>query len=193
MKSKKDLIVQEGDPVLRQAAKPIAKKDIGSRKLSTLIAKMNRALAQESYGVALAAPQVGSSVRMFIVAGKAFETDEEKKGFEEEKEDTPAPPNRVFINPELVRLSKKKKEMSEGCLSVRGKYGTVLRHEKATVKALDEHGVPFIYHASGLIAHIFQHECDHLDGVLYIDKTIQLEEDEDIRSARKKVKEKHGI
>jgi peptide deformylase len=83
--------------------------------------------------------------------------------------------------------------MSEGCLSVRGKYGTVMRYEKATIKAQDEDGKPFVYHGSGLIGHIFQHECDHLDGILYIEKAIQLEEDEDIGSARIKVKEKHGI
>lgn len=99
----------------------------------------------------------------------------------------------VFINPEITRLSKKKKEMSEGCLSVRGSYGTVMRHERATVKALDEHGKPFTYHASGLIAHIFQHEVDHLDGILYIDKAVKLEEDEDIPSAREKLKTKHNI
>ena len=83
----------------------------------------------------------------------------------------------VFINPEITRLSRKKKEMSEGCLSVRDIYGTVLRHEKASVHAFDISGKPFDYHASGLIAHIFQHECDHLDGILYTDKATRLRKD----------------
>ncbi len=83
--------------------------------------------------------------------------------------------------------------MSEGCLSVRGTYGTVLRHEKATVVAYDQRGKQFTYHGSGLIAHIFQHEIDHLNGILYIDKAIKLEEDEDIASARQKLKKKHDL
>lgn len=190
---KKDPIVQEGATVLREVAKSVAKKDIGSRKLNALLAKMSKTLAQEGYGVAIAAPQVGESLRIFVIAGKAFETDEDRKAFEEQGEENTTLYDRIFINPEIMRLSRKKKEMSEGCLSVRGKYGTVIRHEKATVKALDEYGKPFVYHGSGLIGHIFQHECDHLNGILYIDKAVQLEEDEDLPSARKKVREKHGI
>jgi peptide deformylase len=69
-----------------------------------------------------------------------------------------------------LQSASQKKEMSEGCLSVRGQYGTVLRHEKASVKAFDFEGKPFTYHGAGLVAHIFQHECDHLDGILYTDK-----------------------
>jgi peptide deformylase len=171
---------------------------------------MKKTLAGENFGVAIAAPQIGESLRIFVIAGRAFLTDEEKKGFEEQELDEESlaessrrpedfskqvPADRVFINPVLTRLSRKKKEMSEGCLSVRGMYGTVMRHEKATVQALDEHGKPFTYHGSGLIAHIFQHEYDHLDGILYIDKAIHMEEDPDMdmKEARKKVKEKRGV
>jgi peptide deformylase len=128
------------------------------------------------------------------VAGRAFEPpqqDDEKPIDSRSKES--ALPDRVFINPEITRLSRAKKEMSEGCLSVRGKYGTVLRHEKASVKALDESGKPIVYHGAGLVGHIFQHECDHLDGILYIDKVVHLEEDDDMQGARKKLKEKHGV
>ena len=99
----------------------------------------------------------------------------------------------MFINPTLTRLSKKKVEMSEGCLSVRGKYGVVPRHEKATIKALDEQGRATTYHGTGLVGHIFQHECDHLDGILYVDKATRLEKDEDMKSARVRIKEKHGL
>ena len=189
----KDPIVQAGALVLRQTAKPVAKKDITSPKIAKVIAHMKKALAVEDFGVAIAAPQIGASLRIFIIAGKAFITDEDKKAFAEEEKDKEIPPDMVFINPELTRLSRKKKEMSEGCLSVRGKYGTVMRHEKAAVKALGEDGKPFVYHGSGLIGHIFQHECDHLEGILYTDKAVRLEEDKDLQSARKKVKEKHGI
>lgn len=183
----KDAIVQMGDAVLRKTAKPVPQKDFGSRKLANLISRMKKALAAEKYGVALAAPQVGSPVRLFIIGGHVFKSEAEGK------EDAPAPEDRVFINPVLSRLSKKKVELSEGCLSVRGKYGTVMRHEKASVKAQDESGKTFTYQGTGLLAHIFQHECDHLDGVLYVDKAIKLEEDDDMQGARVKLKEKHGV
>lgn len=184
--------MEAGDPVLRQVAKPVAKKDIGSRKLNALIKRMKTLLAAEEYGVAIAAPQIGESLRMFVVAGRVFEDTEAQKPIDGGTKKS-TEPNRVFINPTLARLSKKTKEMSEGCLSVRGKYGTVIRHEKASLTALDERGEPVHYNATGLLGHIFQHECDHLDGILYTDKAVQLEEDEDLKSARDKLQKKHNI
>ncbi|MGC9602221.1 MAG: peptide deformylase [Minisyncoccia bacterium] len=187
----KDPIVQAGALILRQKAKPVAKKDVTSPAIKKIIARMKKALSKEDFGVAIAAPQIGESLRMFVISGRVFE----EKELSEERSDLSAhppqssalyrrsrpghfsPPDLVFINPELTRLSRKQKEKSEGCLSVRGKYGTVMRHEKATVKALNETGKPFIYHASGLLAHIFQHECDHLEGILYTDKAIKLTDD----------------
>ncbi len=182
----KDPVVQDGDPVLRLKAKPVTAKEFGSRKLKSLIARMKKVLAAEEFGVAIAAPQVGESLRLFVIAGRAFKTGDEEEG-------TPVPEDKVFINPALLRLSKATHEMSEGCLSVRNKYGTVIRHEKASVKAFDELGKAFTYQGTGLIAHIFQHECDHLDGTLYTDKAVKLEEDEEMKSARQKVKDKSGI
>ncbi len=175
----KDPIVQIGALILREKAKPIAKKDFGTKSLKTLIAKMKKSLVKEKYGVAIAAPQVGASVRLFVVAGRAFDEEEEAGGGGDEKIKSKMP-DKVFINPELIRVSRKKKEMSEGCLSVRGKYGAVVRHEKASVKAYDEAGNQFIYHGSGLLAHIFQHEVDHLDGILYIDKAAKLTDDPNV-------------
>lgn len=159
----KDPVVQVGSEVLRRKAKPVAKKDIASPQIKRLISRMKKVLKGEEYGVAIAAPQVGQSLRIFVVAGRAQLPEDAPEG-------APVPPDLTFINPELTRLSRAKKEMSEGCLSVRGKYGTVLRHEKATVKALDEDGKPFTYNGTGLMAHIFQHEYDHLDGLLYVDR-----------------------
>lgn len=180
-----DAVVQVGDPVLRAKAKAVNPKDIGGKTLNALIAKMTKALASEEYGVALAAPQVGEPLRLFVVAGKVF-----KEG---DDEGAPTPPDQVFINPVITHRSRAKAEMSEGCLSVRGRYGTVLRHEKVSLDARNEKGQPVHVNASGLLGHIFQHECDHLDGVLYIDKAVHLEEDEDLKSARSKLKEKHGV
>lgn len=169
----KDPIVQIGEPVLRAKALPVAQADFGSPKLQKLLARMKELLAREEYGVALAAPQVGEALRLFIVSGKVFE--EPESGDEKEKK---IPPDRVFINPEITKRSRTKEEMAEGCLSVRGKYGSVVRHQKVTLKAQDEAGRPFTTGASGLVAQIFQHECDHLEGTLYIDKAASLEDEE---------------
>ena len=188
----KDTIVQTGAPVLREVAHAVLKKEIGSRPLAAVITKMKKALAEEEYGVAIAAPQIGVSLRMFVVAGSVFEKREMQKPVDGGTKKS-SEPDRVFINPTLTRLSKKTREMSEGCLSVRGKYGTVLRHEKVTLTAQDERGQSVHQNATGLLAHIFQHECDHLEGILYTDKTIQLEEDEDLKSAREKLKTKQNI
>ncbi len=166
----KDPIVQIGAPVLRKKAEAVSKKELGSRKLASLVAKMKKALADEQYGVAIAAPQVGSSLRLFVVAGRVFHEDSE-----EEHDEAHTHEDRVYLNPEITRASRRKKEMSEGCLSVRGQYGTVPRHEKVTLKALDEHGKPVLVHASGLLAHIFQHEVDHLEGILFVDKASSTE------------------
>jgi peptide deformylase len=165
----KDPIVQEGAAILRQEAKHVLKKEFGTRKLINLIQKMSRVLANEQFGVAIAAPQVGAALRLFVIAGRSF-----KDAPETEHHD-----DMVFINPEIIRLSRKKIEMSEGCLSVRGKYGTVVRHEKASVKAYDVSGKPFTYHGTGLIAHIFQHECDHLDGILYTNKALRMRDEQE--------------
>lgn len=160
----KSVIVQVGDGVLREKAKPVAKKDVSSRKIQSVITIMRKALAPEENGVAIAAPQIGEPLRIFIVAGKVFEA------AEQEDPDAKKLKDKVFINPEFLRVSRKKNEMSEGCLSVRGVYGLVLRHDKASIKALNERGESITYHGSGLLAQIFQHEMDHLDGVLFVDK-----------------------
>ncbi len=167
----KDSIVQEGDPILRAHANPVPKKDIGSPALHKLIQKMHKALAPEKFGVAIAAPQVGASLRMFVVAGRVYK--EEAEG---EEVAHAIYPNRVYINPEITRASRTKKDESEGCLSVRSIYGTVKRHERVTLKYTDEHGKPQTENASGLLGHIFQHEVDHLNGILFIDKARDLHE-----------------
>lgn len=175
----KDSIVQSGEAVLREHAKAIPHKDIDSKKIHDVIRAMSHALKPEENGVAIAAPQIGHSLRMFLVAGKIFkeEIDEHGKKI--------AVPDMVFINPKLLRVSRKKAEMSEGCLSVRDVYGTVLRHEKASVSAYDEHGKAFTYHGTGLLAQIFQHEIDHLDGLLFIDKATSIDEPEKLRDRAK--------
>jgi peptide deformylase len=180
-------IIQKNDPVLHLKAKAISPKDIGSPDLSKLIGKMKALLTKEKFGVGLAAPQVGVPLRLFIVAGRAFLPESD----DDEKAELPTPaPDMVFINPEIIRMSRTKKEMTEGCLSVRGYYGAVLRNERASVRALDEKGKSFTYHGSGLVAHIFQHEIDHLEGILYTDKAVRIVTEKERDELRKKAAKK---
>jgi peptide deformylase len=83
----------------------------------------------------------------------------------------------VYINPSILKMSRGRKDKHEGCLSIRGQWGMVPRAEKATITAYDEHGKKFTRGASGFLAHIFQHETDHLNGVLYIDTATSISPD----------------
>ena len=163
-------IVQKEDPVLRQIAKEVPIKDIGSTKIKKILRDMKTTLATQQDGVAIAAPQIGVSLRIFVVAGKIFENDYIRKGNEEIEKSQEPIADLVFINPVITKLSKAKKWMHEGCLSVRPLWGEVNRSLNATVTAYDENGNAFTRGAGGLLAHIFQHETDHLDGTLFIDK-----------------------
>ena len=161
---------------LRAVAHDVKKGEFKSEMLKNLIEEMQVTLAAEEDGVALAAPQIGVSKRIFVVSPKAFEEDAKWKPL-------------VFINPVIRKVSKKVQEMQEGCLSVRWIYGTTERHIAATVEAYDTEGNKFTFGGSGLLAHIFQHEIDHLDGVLFIDHGYNLEEyasEEDYKTRMKK-------
>ncbi len=154
-------ILDKNEKLLRKHAKPISKKEIGSKDLSKILDRMSKALGEQDDGVAIAAPQVGESIRVFVVSKKIFPTEGIDK---------------VFINPEIIKKSRDRKAMIEGCLSVRWLYGKVKRASRAVVKATDEHGQEFEMEGRGLLAQIFQHEIDHLDGILFIDTAKELEE-----------------
>ena len=156
-------IVQEGDPILRQTAVPVPLEEIRSERIQRLLGSMKEALSDCEDGVALAAPQIGESVRIFVVSPKAFAEDADLSN-----------EHLVYINPTITKLSSKKVTQEEGCLSVRSIYGLIDRSEKATVEAYDEHGKKFSRGASGLLAEIFQHEIDHLNGILFIDTATDL-------------------
>lgn len=145
-------ILQLGDSTLRK--KSFAVTDFGI-KTQQLLDDMKETLIKAE-GAGLAAPQVGVLRRIFIVSvdGEYHEC----------------------INPVIV--SKSGKQVGdEGCLSVRGKFGTVERPNKITVQAYDRFGKPFTVNAQGFLARAFCHEYDHLDGILYIDKAIKIEEE----------------
>lgn len=159
-------IVQNGDAVLRAKAKTVAPDEVKSAHIQKIIADMRATMEPIKDGIAIAAPQIGHSVRIFMVNGPLLkQADKTYKG------DTGF---MVFINPEIVKQSRDKKEVEEGCLSVRWLYGKVKRATRVTLEALDENGNKIERGASGLLAQIFQHECDHLNGILFIDKAREL-------------------
>jgi len=159
-------IVQKDNKVLRQIAKELSLEEIKSTKIQKIISEMHKSLSGEADGVALAAPQIAESLRIFVVSPYAYQAMEMK----------PENPNFVFINPKIIWKSNDSKKMDEGCLSVRPWYGKVKRSSRATVEALDENGDKFEMEGTGLMAQIFQHEIDHLDGILFIDKAENLNE-----------------
>jgi peptide deformylase len=174
------ILPQDENPVLRDIAEEIPLSEIAGKRIQSLIADMKELLSHEEYGVALAAPQLGESVQLFIVSGRALARDKRNAPDESSEDEMPQPPalpDQVYINPVLEKLSRGRKNKHEGCLSIRGKWGVVPRAEKATIRAYDEHGRAFTRGASGFLAHVFQHEMDHLEGILYIDKAVEIYDD----------------
>jgi len=172
-------IVQQGNPVLRKVAKEVPISHITKPKIQKVLADMKKALHSQDDGVAIAAPQIAESYRIFIVSGRIFDEDF-IRGKAPETKNLPKVkkihPDLVFINPVFKKISKDRKLMAEGCLSVRPLYGKVRRATKATMEAYDEHGRKFEKDGTGLLAHIFQHETDHLDGILFVDKARDIHE-----------------
>ncbi len=165
---------EKENKALRQVAKAVPIKDISSPKIKKLISNMKKALAAQDDGVAIAAPQIGEAVRVIVVSGKVKEIAEGIENIEALKKTNH--PDDVYINPVIIRSSKEKKPMEEGCLSVRWLYGKVNRSTKVQIEAYDEKGKKIKRGASGLLAQIFQHEVDHLEGVLFIDKAKDVHE-----------------
>ena len=163
-------IVQEGAAILRETAKDVPEEMFGTSELSTLIAEMADVLDQEPDGVALAAPQVGVSLRLFVVR--------KDRTLPRPPEGAPLPLPQIetYINPKIVKSSRKRALADEGCLSVRGVFGTTSRHERVTIRARREDGTSFERGGGGLLAQIFEHEVDHLNGILFIDHAEHLVE-----------------
>lgn len=152
-------IVTLPDPVLRQKSAPVTRFDDG---LQELIDAMIPTMRQAN-GVGLAAPQVGSSINLTIIETLP-EEDEEGNEIEDSRQLF------VVVNPQITWRSRKMVDGIEGCLSIPGYLGEVSRHESIRVKAQDRYGKPVQMRLKGWTARIFQHEIDHLNGVLFIDK-----------------------
>ena len=148
-------------------SKEVPISEIKGERIQKIIASLKEAMNSQTDAVAIAAPQIGEHVRVFIISGKV----DALRGLTEERG-----PDIVCINPKITRISRKKQEIEEGCLSVRFLYGKVKRTTKATIEAYDEEGRKVRRDGVDLLAQIFQHEIDHLNGILFIDKAHDLEE-----------------
>ena len=156
-----------GDPVLRQAARQLSRKEILSFDTQQLIANM-RDTMRKAPGVGLAAPQVGIGVQLAVIEDRPEYAKDIAPEILAERERPPVP-FQVVINPVLT-LDAADVEFFEGCLSLPGLTGLVVRARKVRVECLNEHAKPRVIEASGWFARILQHEIDHLNGTLYIDR-----------------------
>ncbi|MCP3101671.1 peptide deformylase [Myxococcus sp. K15C18031901] len=161
-------IVQAGEPVLRQKARDLTPEEIGSPEVQRLIVLM-RDTMRDAPGVGLAAPQVGVGVRLVVVEDRAEYQAGVPPADLAARERSPVPFH-VLINPRLVVEDATPAEFHEGCLSVTGFTALVARARSVRVEALDERGQPVTVRGTGWYARILQHELDHLDGTLYLDR-----------------------
>ena len=166
-------ILQRESPILRKIAEAVKIEDITSPRIKKILVEMKESLESQEDGVAIAAPQIGYALRIFVVSKKVANL---KRKNEDVSTTTDQNNDLVFINPVVKKVSKEKKTVEEGCLSVRYLYGKVSRSHKATVEAYNESGKKFTRGGTGLLAQIFQHEIDHLNGILFIDKAKNVEE-----------------
>ncbi len=148
-------LVKTNDPILRERSREVDVAEIQTQEFKELIADMKETMKADN-GVGLAAPQIGISKRLITV-------------------DTPQG-SMAFINPVITKLSRRQINSEEGCLSVPGVFGIVKRSRQVIVQAIDEDGQEIEIKATGLTSTIFQHEIDHLDGILFIDKAKNIQD-----------------
>ncbi len=160
-------IIQKGDKILKQTAKEVALEKINGGEIQDIVKKLKQAIAENEEAVAMAAPQIGKSLRIFVVSEYIFSPENKEK----KKNDYGY---LIFINPKILKKSQGQKIMTEGCLSTENIYGTIKRSEKIKVEAYDENGKKFTKSGKSLFSQVIQHEIDHLDGFLFTDKAITI-------------------
>jgi peptide deformylase len=160
-------IVAFGDPVLRKKAVEI---DANYPDLEKLISNMRETMYNAS-GVGLAAPQIGKSIRLFLIDASPFAEDEE---LSEKDRKALEKFNKVFINAKIIEETGDEWAFNEGCLSIPDVREDVFRQEKITIEYQDENFNTHTETLDGLAARVFQHEYDHIDGVLFTDKLSSL-------------------
>jgi len=161
-------IVQTGDSVLRQQGRLLSREEIRSPRIQELIESM-RDTMREAPGVGLAAPQIGESIQLAVIEDRA-EYLADLSAEQLAKAQRAAVPFHVIINPKLTVLDDQSVEFFEGCLSVEGFSAEVDRALNVRVECLNERGEEVTIDAHGWYARILQHEIDHLNGTLYIDR-----------------------
>lgn len=161
-------IVQVGEPSLRQPARPLGAEEIRSRETQDLIEWMRETM-YDAPGVGLAAPQVGLALQLAVIEDKPEYTRDAGAAVLKERE-RKSVPFHVIINPHLTLLDEPEIEFFEGCLSLAGYTAVVPRARRVRVDCLDHNGKQTRIEASGWYARILQHEIDHLQGTLYIDR-----------------------
>ena len=161
-------IVQAGNPVLRQRARPLSVAEIRSREIQKLIGTMRTSM-HEAPGVGLAAPQLGLGWQLAVIEDREDYHKDIPEALLQERERRPVPFHAI-INPALEEIGDERAEFFEGCLSLAGFTALVPRARAVRVTCLDERGEQKVIEASGWYARILQHEIDHLNGTLYIDR-----------------------
>jgi peptide deformylase len=161
-------IYQAGAPVLRQKARPLASEEIKSAAIQQLIELMRETMRDAS-GVGLAAPQVGEPIQLVVIEDTSELQQTLPQAILDERERTPVPFH-VIINPVMTIVESAKATFFEGCLSVNGYSALVPRATAVRVECLNERGEVRVIQARGWYARILQHEIDHLNGTLYVDK-----------------------
>jgi len=161
-------IVQAGEAVLRQRGKDLSAGEIRSREIQNLIEWMRETM-YDAPGVGLAAPQVGLALRLAVIEDKPENLKDVPADYLKER-DRKAVPFHVIVNPKLTLDGSADAEFFEGCLSLAGFTAVVPRARKVRVECLDHQGEPKTIQASGWYARILQHEIDHLEGTVYIDR-----------------------
>jgi len=161
-------IVQAGDPVLRQQGRPLTTDEILSSRIQLLIELMRNTM-REAPGVGLAAPQIGESIQLAVIEDRADYLSD-LSADQLAKYQRSAVPFQVIINPKLTVVGDSSAQFFEGCLSVTGFSAEVNRALKVRVECLNERGEALTIDAQGWYARILQHEIDHLNGILYVDR-----------------------
>ncbi|MDZ7785568.1 MAG: peptide deformylase [Candidatus Saccharibacteria bacterium] len=157
-------ITQFGNPVLRQKCKSLSVQNIKSAEIKQLITDMRHTLVEKKLGIGLAAPQVGRNVALTIIIIQPTKHRPEVEPFEA-----------VMINPEIIKTKGNRKQVWEGCISAgsNGKadlFAKVPRYKEVSVRFLDKNGASQVESFNGLVAQVVQHEVDHLNGVLFVDR-----------------------
>ena len=163
-------IVQVGDPVLRQAARELSEDEIRSGSVQQVIELMRETM-RDVPGVGLAAPQVGESLRLAAIEDREEYVAGVPAERLAERERSPVPFH-VLVNPRLAPVGEASRLFFEGCLSLPGFVALVPRAHAVRVEALNERAEPVVVEAHGWHARVLQHELDHLDGRLYLDRML---------------------